>query len=126
MTALNDGIMKADRRGRLSYAPEQREALVKACLASGLSAPRFAAMHGVKYQTLATWIHQHKRGAKPTCPRLPPPPGTLLLIPAELDAPPSSAAGIEILLPGGAKLPVTTPDQIPLAAALIRDLSRPC
>ena len=125
MTALNDGIMKADRRGRLRYAPDQREALVKACLASGLSAPRFAAMHGVKYQTLATWIHQHKRGAKPACPRLPPPPGTLLLIPAELDAPPS-AAGIEILLPGGAKLHVASQAAVPLAAALIRELSRPC
>jgi transposase-like protein len=125
MTALNDGIMKADRRGRLRYAPEQREALVKACLASGLSAPRFAAMHGVKYQTLATWIHQHKRVARPASPRLPPPPGTLLLIPAELDVPPS-AAGIEVLLPGGAKLHVASQSAVPLAAALIRELTLPC
>ena len=61
MTAMNDDILKADRRGRLRYYPEQREALVKACEASGLSVPRFAALHGVKYQTLAAWLHQRKR-----------------------------------------------------------------
>ena len=50
MTATNDGILKADRRGRLSYSPEQRSSMVDAFQASGLSGPRFAALHGVKYR----------------------------------------------------------------------------
>jgi hypothetical protein len=53
MTATNDGIIKSDRRGRLRYTSDQRKTLVKACQASALSTPRFAALHGVKYQTLA-------------------------------------------------------------------------
>lgn len=126
MTAMNDDIMKADRRGRLRYTPEQREALVKACEASGLSTPRFAALHGVKYQTLAAWLHRRKRAKSPGEHRLPQP-APLLLVRAELEAPASNAAGpMEIALPGGARLAVTAPGHIHLAAALIRELSRPC
>lgn len=126
MTAMNDGILKADRRGRLRYSPEQREALVKACEASGLSTPRFAALHGVKYQTLAAWLHRRKRASSSGPPRLPQP-APLLLVRAELEAPASNATGpMEIVLPGGARLAVTAPDHIHLAAALIRELSRPC
>jgi transposase-like protein len=65
MTAVqgttNDTIMKADRRGRLRYSPEQRITLLKAYQACGLSGPRFAALHGVKYPTLANWIQKSKQ-----------------------------------------------------------------
>jgi DNA-binding transcriptional regulator YiaG len=53
--------MKADRHGRLRFSPEQRSALLKAYQACGLSGPRFAALHGVKYQTLANWIQKSKQ-----------------------------------------------------------------
>jgi transposase-like protein len=129
MTATNDSIIKSDRRGRLRYTAQQREALVKACQASGLSTPRFAALHGVKYQTLAAWIHRHKPAGNPKRPCLPQP-APLLLIPAELDPSASSGATspLELILPGGAKLAITAPGHIPLAAALIRELAnpRPC
>ena len=129
MTATNDRIIKSDRRGRLRYTPDQREALVKACRASGLSTPRFAAIHGVKYQTLAAWIHRSKRTAKPTRPGLPAP-APLTLVSVELEVPLSSGVSslMEINLPGGARLTITAPGHIPLAAALIRELAnpRPC
>jgi hypothetical protein len=47
MTDMNEVIMKADRRGRLRYTPEQKQALIEAYQASCLSCPRFVAMHGV-------------------------------------------------------------------------------
>ena len=126
MTATNDSIIKSDRRGRLRYTPDQREALVKACQASGLSTPRFAAIHGVKYQTLAAWIHRSTLTAKPPRPRLPPP-APLMLVPAELELSISSEAArlMEVHLPGGARLIIGGPGQIPLAAALIRELANP-
>ena len=65
MTATHDTIMKADRRGRLRFSPEQRAALLKAYQASGLSGPRFAALHGVKYPTLANWVQKSKQTAAP-------------------------------------------------------------
>ena len=86
MTATNDGILKADRRGRLSYSPEQRSAMVDGFHASGLSGPRFAALHGVKYQTLAGWLQKCKREAVPQ-PRGLPWPALLSFVPAELQGP---------------------------------------
>jgi len=61
MTATHDTIMKADRRGRLRFSPEQRSTLLKAYQASGLSGPKFAALHGVKYPTLANWVQKGKQ-----------------------------------------------------------------
>ena len=60
MTVINESIMKTDRLGRLRYTPKQKMTMVDAYLASGLSAPRFAALHGVNYQTLVHWIKKTK------------------------------------------------------------------
>jgi transposase-like protein len=123
---MNDGIIKSDVRGRLHYSKEQKSVLVQAFETSGLSAPRFAALHGVKYQTLANWIQKRKRAAASAPPGLPCP-AFLSLVPAELEAAGDGRA-MEVLLPGGAKLVITAPGQVQLAAALIRALEnpRPC
>ena len=123
---MNEAILKSDRRGRLRYSAEQRAALVDAYQSSGLSGPRFAAIHGVAYQTLAAWVLKRKK-AGPAPVGLPDP--TLFsFVPAELHAPSPNRAPLEILLPGGSKLAITAPGQIPLAVALIRELekARPC
>ena len=122
MTATDDTILKSDRRGRLRYSAEQKACLVDAYQASGLSGPRFAALHGVNYQTLASWIAKRKHAASP------PHPAFLSLVPAELEGPVSSACLLEIPLPGGVRMAITSHGQVPLAAALIRELekSQPC
>ncbi len=56
MTDMTDSIIQSYRSGRLRYAPYQGEALVNACQTSGHSTPHFAAIHCVKFQTLAAWI----------------------------------------------------------------------
>jgi transposase-like protein len=67
---MNESIMKADRRGRLRYTPEQKKTMVDAYLVSGLSAPRFATLHGVNYQTLVSWIKKGKKaGSSHKCKR---------------------------------------------------------
>ena len=84
MTAMNESIMKTDRRGRLRYTPEQKKTMVDAYLASGLSAPRFATLHGVNYQTLFSWIKKVKIQG----PEVPPRSlhsALLSLVPAEID-----------------------------------------
>jgi len=126
MTATHDDIIKSDQRGRLRYTQEQRDALVSACQASGLSTPRFAAIHGVKYQTLAAWIHRRNREAKPARPCLPQS-APFMLVPVEREGPALSGVSslMEVNLPGGATLRVTAPGHIPLAAALIRELAKP-
>jgi transposase-like protein len=94
MTDMNEVILKTDRRGRLRYTPEQKQALVEAYETSGLSCPRFAALHGVNYQTLVSWLKK-RRQTEPDHPAL------RSLVPAELDgAPPRSDMSLpmEILL----------------------------
>ena len=94
--------MKTDRRGRLRYTPEQKKTMVDAYLASGLSAPRFATLHGVNYQTLVSWIKKGKTKDASHSPH----PALFSLIAAEIDHSPTSGAGcaVEVLLPGGVKL----------------------
>ena len=126
---MNESIMKTDRRGRLRYTAEQKKTMVEAYLASGLSAPRFATLHGVNYQTLVSWIKKGKFEG-PAAPQRSPLPALLSLVPAEIDHSSASGAGgtMEVLLPGGTKLFISSPGQIDLAVALIRELhnSRPC
>jgi transposase-like protein len=56
MTDINEAILKAGRRGRLRHTAEEKRAAVEAYEASGLSCPRFAALHGGNYQTLVYWL----------------------------------------------------------------------
>jgi len=49
--------------GRLRITKEQRETLLDAFVSSGLSGTRFAATHGIKYQTFATWVQKRRHGA---------------------------------------------------------------
>jgi transposase-like protein len=126
MTAMNESIMKTDRRGRLRYTPEQKNTMVEGYMASGLSAPRFAALHGVNYQTLISWIKKGKAGASAARPRSLHS-ALLSLVPAEIDHSTAMGAGcaMEVLLPGGARLLISSPGQVDLAVALIRELHNP-
>jgi transposase-like protein len=126
---MNESIFKADRQGRLRYTPEQKKTMVDAYRASGLSAPRFAAHHGVNYQTLVTWIRKDKQSSTSTTPNSSPS-GFLSLVPAliEVSGNAPADAALEISLPGGARLSLTSANQVALAVALIRQLeqARPC
>ena len=126
---MNESILKTDRQGRLRYTPEQKKTMVDAYRASGLSAPRFAAHHGVNYQTLVTWIRKDKQSSTSTTPNSSPS-GFLSLVPAliEVSGNAPTDAAMEISLPGGARLSLTSANQVALAVALIRQLeqARPC
>lgn len=112
--------MKTDRLGRLRYAPEQKKAMVDAYLNSGLSAPRSAALHGVNYQTLVYWIKKSKAPESDPCPGVSHP-ALFSLIPAEIEQKINPARErLEVLLPRGSKIFISSPAQASLAAALIR------
>jgi transposase-like protein len=126
---MNESIMKADRRGRLRYTPEQKKTMVDAYLVSGLSAPRFATLHGVNYQTLVSWIKKGKI-AESSHKSQAPHPALLSLVPAEIEDSTAFVLGraMEVLLPSGTKILIFSSDQLNLAVVLIRELqtTRPC
>lgn len=126
---MNESVLKTDQIGRLRYTPEQKKTMVDAYRASGLSAPRFAALHGVNYQTLVSWIKKDKQSSTSTTPGSSPA-SFFSLIPAVIEGcgiPPVDVA-MEILLPGGAKLSITSANHVALAVALLRqlELAGPC
>lgn len=109
--------------GRLRYTAEQRATMLDAFAASGLGGAEFAKLHGVKYQTFAHWLQQRRRaGARPGLPA----PATLAFVEVAAPAARADEAMLTVRLSGGAEIRVGKVDAIPLAAALIRELSRPC
>jgi hypothetical protein len=114
-------ILKTDSRGRVRTPVGRREELLDEFERSGLSATKFAALVGVRYQTFATWVQQRKgerkkgagrpRGSKAVC-----------LVEAVVDASAGEAAGgaLRLLLPGGATMEVRNKTQAALAAQLLQ------
>lgn len=57
-------MLVQDALGRVRMPREKREQILNEYERSGMSGVAFAAMVGVKYPTLATWVQQRKRPTK--------------------------------------------------------------
>lgn len=126
---LATALIKTDVLGRMHHTREQRERILDEYERSGLSGPKFAALCGVKYQTFATWLQRRKRQchAYPKRqPRRKPAPRVQWLEASVRPATPSAVTGLLLQLPGGIQAEVASPQHIPLAAALVRALEKPC
>ena len=103
--------------------------MVDAFRASGLSTPRFAALHGVNYQTLVYWIKKDQQSTTSTELAYSPA-GLFSLVPAVIEGEGDSSVSeaMQLFLPGGARLSISSAKHVALAAALIRELQsdRPC
>jgi transposase-like protein len=111
--------VSADTKGRLRASKEQRRVILAEFERSGLSAVQFAQRTGLKYSTFAAWVQRYRRVKRPE--RKPP----MRLLEAVV-APAAPAPGLLVHLPSGAKLEISDASQIPLAAALIRAMEKPC
>jgi len=145
MTTTNDDrseesgeILKTDVLGRIRIRPEEREKILDAFEASGMSGAAFAKLHGVKQQTFASWIQKRRRargdydnvekrrelrmgGPRPknkTSQQKQP----FALIEVETSSQ-TSPNLLEVELPGGALVKLTSPEQINLLKNLLRELS---
>lgn len=125
-------VLKQDASGRMRTPPERRNELLDEFERSGLSGPKFAALVGVKYPTLAGWVIRRKRERSGAHPVAPPPPktGGLHWLEAVVDGPrvPGSPAGNALIIefPGGARMHIADAHQAELAALVLRATSRPC
>ena len=122
-------ILKTDERGRVQTPATRRESLLDEFEQSGLSAAKFAALAGLKYQTFAAWWlrrRRHRGVAKTPTPN----PDSVRWLEAVV-APAAHAVaarstGVLVRLPGGVCVEVTDDRQVPLAAALVQALGRSC
>lgn len=112
---LGDGLLKTDSVGRIRIPVERRVALLAEFDRSGMSGVQFARHVGVKYSTFAFWIQDWRRraglGASLEASERP------LMEAADRES------GLEVRLPGGARMIVRHPGEVPLAADLLRALA---
>lgn len=124
MTLMNppqtttDTILKIDTNGRVRTPPEERERLLDAFENSSMTAKAFSEHHGIKYPTFAYWRKMRKQAAAPSLP------DEDCAVFAEINLQPQPEAGLDIFLPGGASLRMTTPAQAPLVRALLEACTR--
>jgi hypothetical protein len=92
---------------------------------SGMSAAKFAQFIGVKYQTLASWVQKRRReraGAAHAGGGAPALRWVEAVLEGDAATSKSGAAGLQVHLPGGARLEVTDRRQALLAGELLRVL----
>ena len=126
--ATQPTLIRTDGLGRMQRTPEQRERILDEYERSGLSGPKFAALCGVKYQTFASWLARRKsrRQAPSKHPAQRKPATPVRWLEASVQPAGASTTGLLLQLPGGVRVQISNEHHIPLAAALVRALERPC
>jgi predicted secreted Zn-dependent protease len=120
-------LLKTDRLGRVLTPRDQREAILDAFETSALSGIKFAQVHGIKYQTFATWRQKRrrlhgdckiKRAATPERLEL-----TLAEVKIQSPLPPAqeeSRKDMRVELPCGVNVFIHDAGQVAMGAELIR------
>jgi hypothetical protein len=120
----SDGVvLKTDKRGRVQTPVARREQLLDEYERSGVSGKQFAALVGVKYQTLATWASKRRRARGMASVRRS---RGVRLLEALVEEEPRDKKPLLLELPGGARMEIRDPGQAALAGALLRTWGKPC
>ena len=132
MTSMNGTgeVLKSDTNGRVRVPAERREALLDEFEKSGLSAMKFAALVGVKYATFAYWVQRRRKlrlvqpdeevAAPVEQAEVTRKPEPVRFLEAFSESGRSSlGASLAIELPGGARVVVDSPAQLPMAVELL-------
>jgi transposase-like protein len=121
-------VFKQDSRGRVRVPRERREALLEEFERSGASGAKFARLVGIKYQTFASWVQQ-RRKARAALSTTECAPGAgrsaVRLFEAVMESAERTgqaavgSQGLCVELPGGSRMLVESPVQLPMAAELV-------
>lgn len=120
-------ILKTDQRGRVRTSPERRRQLLEEFDRSGLSAPKFAALTGLKYQTLAGWLYRRKQHPASDASTASAPAGQAPVQWFETVVEAGARtlhSPLVVRLPSGAALEVANPAQATLAGTVLRAWER--
>jgi transposase-like protein len=109
-----------DAKGRVRTSKEQRRAILTEFERSGVSVTQFARRNGLKYSTFAAWVQRYRRPKRATLK------SPVRLLEAVVTPTPLNSPSLHVQLPGGARLEFREASQVPLVAALVRALEKPC
>ena len=136
MNTNETNLLKTDTLGRVTVPAENREEILDAFEASSMSGAAFAKAHGIKVSTFATWIQKRRRSRgdyndqeirrklrmKSEQPKAS---SSIQLLEVTLDNPePQPKTPLELELPNGAKIKLSSESQLPLLNSLLANL--PC
>jgi len=127
----SEEIIKTDTRGRVQTPSARREGLLDEFERSGLSAVKFAALVGIKYQTFANWAQKRRRQRAVSGPASgghatgDPVRWLEAVVQQAQGSTHQSGAALKLLLPGGGSVEIGDSKQVALAAALLHALERP-
>ena len=113
-------LLKTDRRGRVRSTQQQRDAVLDAYEASGLSGPEFSRVHGINYQTFATWRQKRREQRESEAAKAL---GQQAITLVEATPAKQTAHYLRIELPGGARVEINSDHQTRLAAQLLAELA---
>ena len=99
---------KRDERGRRITPASEREAVVRAYEASGLTQKAFARREGIKYPTLVSWV-QRQRRKQTASPR-----------PTFAEFTMAGASGLEVRLPDGVVIRGASVEDVAKLLRLVR------
>jgi len=119
-------VLKTDGVGRVRTPVARRESLLDEFERSGLSGPKFAALAGIKYQTLAGWARKRRGRGDGSRPNLVKPVAAGRWLEAVVEQAQNPAAALVLHLRGGVRMEVADESQAALAAVLVRALGNPC
>ena len=132
MTPTDEAILKTDVLGRVRTPRERREQLLDEFERSGLSGQKFAELAGIKYPTFATWAQKRRRaGGGSSVAGVPvkaadPMHWLEAVVEQAVHSGGQTLSAVVLALPGGARLELQGLNQVALAAALLRELAKPC
>ena len=113
-------ILKTDIRGRVRSTQQQRDGVLDAYEASGLSGPDFSRVHGINYQTFATWRQKRREQRESEAAKAL---GQQAITLVEATPAKQTAHYLRIELPGGARVEINNDHQTRLAAQLLAELA---
>ena len=117
-------LLKMDAVGRVRTPAAMRGEILDEFEWSWLSGAKFAELAGIKYPTLASWIQRRRRehgtyGRKARAK----PVQHLRFLEAVVEKAAAGSVPLEVELPGGVRLRITGPEQVPWAVQLVRNLA---
>ena len=117
-------LLKRDALGRVRTPAAKRGEILDEFERSGVSGAEFAALAGIKYQTFASWVQERRRqrgtyGRKASAK----PAARVRFLEAVVEKAEAGPVALEVELPGGVRLRITGPEQVPWAVQLIRELA---
>ena len=117
-------LLKMDAVGRVRTPKAKREEILDEFEGSGVSGVEFAELAGIKYPTLASWVQRRRRERRTHGRKGPAKPDRgMRFLEAVVEKAATGSVPLEVELPGGVRLRITGPEQVPWAVQLVRGLA---